>query len=77
MINRIIGERMKMLRQSLHLSQTEFAHRIPGKVGYAYIGKIERGHQYPSIKMLERVAESYGVPISYFFKLQSAHDILS
>lgn len=68
MINRIIGERMKMLRKSLKLSQKQFAHHISGKVDYSYIGKIERGKQYPSIKFLEKVAWNYGVMVSYFFQ---------
>jgi len=67
MINIIISQRMKMLRKSLNLTQKQFAHYVPGKVDYTYIGKIERGKQYPSIKMLEKVALSYGVPVSYFF----------
>lgn len=77
MINRIIGKRMKMLRKSLNLSQKEFAHYISGKVDYTYIGKIERGKQYPSIKMLERIAHSYGVMVSYFFQAnnQSAREV--
>ena len=67
MINRIIGKRMRMLRKSLNLTQKQFAHYISGQVDQAYIGKIERGHQYPSIKMLEKIAKSYGVSINYFF----------
>lgn len=67
MINKIIGERMKMLRKSLNLTQKQFAHYIQGKVDYSYIGKIERGHQYPSIKFLEKVARRYGVMVTYFF----------
>lgn len=68
MINKIIGERMKMLRKSLNLTQKQFAYYIPGKVDYSYIGKIERGHQYPSIKFLEKVARNYGVMVGYFLQ---------
>ena len=63
----ILGERVKKLRKSLGLSQKEFAQRIDGKVDYTYIGKIERGDQYPSLKLLERIGTAYNVPLGYFF----------
>lgn len=63
-----IGEQLKKLRKSWDLTQTEFARRLPGECDYTYIGKIERGHQYPSIKFLEKIAETYSVPLSYFFE---------
>jgi len=31
----------------LDLTQKEFAERVPGKVDYTYIGRMERGEQYP------------------------------
>lgn len=61
-----IGQRLKKLRKSWDLTQTEFARRIPGN--YTHIGKIERGQQYPSIKFLEKVTRTYSVPLSYFFE---------
>lgn len=63
-----IGERLKSLRKKLGLTQKEFANRIKGKVDYTYIGKVERGEQYPSVKMLERIGKSFSVPLSYFFE---------
>jgi len=63
-----LGERLKTLRKRLGLTQKEFAQRVPGKVDLTYIGTIERGNQYPSIKMLERIGKAYSVPVSYFFE---------
>jgi len=63
-----LGERVKKLRKTLGLTQTEFANRVPGKIDYTYIGKIERGHQYPSLKLLERIGATFSKPMSYFFK---------
>jgi len=34
----------------LDLTQKEFAERVPGKVDYTYIGRMERGEQYPHPK---------------------------
>ena len=63
-----LGERVKTLRSRLGLTQNQFAARVDGKLDYTYIGKIERGHQYPSLKMLEKIGKAYSVPISYFFE---------
>lgn len=60
-----IGKRLRELRKALGLTQKEFASRV--KVDCSHIGKIERGHQYPSLKFLERIREAYDVPLGYFF----------
>ena len=63
-----LGERIRKLRKRLGLTQKEFAGRVVGKVDYTYIGRMERGEQYPSIKMLERIGRAFSVPLSYFFQ---------
>ena len=62
-----LGQQVKKLRKGLKLTQKEFAGRIPGRVDNTYIGKIERGRQLPSLKLVERAARAYGVPVLYFF----------
>ena len=56
-----IGERMKKIRKRLGLTQKEFAGRVVGKVDYTYIGRMERGEQYPSLKMLEKTGKAFFV----------------
>jgi len=63
-----LGERIRKLRKRLDLTQKEFAGRVVGKVDYTYIGRMERGEQYPSLKMLERIGRAFSVPLSYFFE---------
>jgi len=63
-----IGKSIRRLRKRLGLTQKEFAGRVAGKVDYTYIGKMERGEQYPSLKMLERIGKAFSVPLSYFFE---------
>jgi len=63
-----VGQRVKKLRKSLGLTQKQFASWVPGKVDHTYIGKIERGYQYPSLKLLEKIGRTYHVPLSYFFE---------
>ena len=63
-----LGERIRGLRKKLDLTQKEFAGRVVGKVDYTYIGRMERGEQYPSLKMLEKIGKAFSVPLSYFFE---------
>lgn len=62
-----IGRKLRELRQRRGLTQKELALRTRGKVDYSYIGKIERGEQLPSLKMLIRLGESLAVPLGDFF----------
>lgn len=71
-----VGKKLKELRKKLGLTQKEFAARILGKVDYSYIGKVEREEQYPSLKMLERIAKSFSVPLSYFFEDYNDRNLL-
>lgn len=66
-----LGKRLKELRKKLGLTQKEFALRIPGRVDYTYIGRIERGQQLPSLKFLRRISQAFGVPLGYFFEKET------
>ena len=72
-----VGERLRKLRKNLGLTQMEFAQRLLGKVDYTYIGKIERGYQYPSIKILKKIAKAYSVPLGYFFDYKMPSELLN
>lgn len=63
-----IGERVKTLRKRLGLTQKEFTAKIPGKGDHTYIGKIERDDQYPSIKFLKMIGDTFNKPLGYFFQ---------
>ena len=67
-IQQAIGQTLRALRQQKGLTQKELASKIPGEVDYSYIGKIERGEQLPSLKMLERLSDALAVPFSSFFQ---------
>ena len=51
-----------------NLTQKGLANKIVGKVDYTYIGKIERGEQLPSLKVLKKVSEALAIPLAYFFQ---------
>jgi len=63
-----IGKRLKKLRMDKGLTQKALAAKVKGGVDYTYIGKIERGKQLPSLKVLLSICETLSVPINYFFR---------
>jgi transcriptional regulator with XRE-family HTH domain len=67
-VQQAIGQTLRALRQREGLTQKELASKIQGEVDYSYIGKIERGEQRPSLKMLERLSHALAVPFSSFFR---------
>lgn len=62
-----IGGRLKRLRMEKGLTQKELAARVSGGLDYTYIGKIERGEQLPSLKILIKISEALTVPVASFF----------
>lgn len=66
-----IGKRVKKLRLAKGLTQKEFAASVRGGLDYTYIGKIERGEQLPSLKILMKISEALSVPVGSFFQEES------
>ncbi len=62
-----IGSRLKKMRMEKSLTQKELAAMVSGGLDYTYIGKIERGEQLPSLKILIRISEALTVPVASFF----------
>jgi transcriptional regulator with XRE-family HTH domain len=67
-VQQAIAQTLRALRQLKGLTQKELASKLRGEVDYSYIGKIERGEQLPSLKMLVRLSNALGVPLSSFFQ---------
>ncbi|MFQ5900961.1 MAG: helix-turn-helix domain-containing protein [Thermodesulfobacteriota bacterium] len=62
-----IGKKLKRIRKERGITQKVLAEKIEGKIDYTYIGKIERGEQLPSLKMLKKIGDALSIPLSYFF----------
>jgi transcriptional regulator with XRE-family HTH domain len=62
-----IGLILRRLRQMHRLTQKGLAQQVAGGMEATYIGKIERGEQLPSLKVLLRLSSALGVTISTFF----------
>ena len=67
-----IGKRLRRLRTEKKFTQKELAARISGGIDYTYIGKIERGEQLPSLKILLKISETLAVPVDSFFRDEAA-----
>src|SRR6266545_23751 len=63
-----IGRRLKRARMEKGLTQKELAAKVAGGLDYTYIGKIERGEQLPSLKILLKISEALSVAVGYFFQ---------
>ena len=71
-----IGQRLRRIRRMRNLTQKELANNIVGKVDYTYIGKIERGEQLPSLKVLKKISEALAIPLAYFFQEEALSHLL-
>ena len=60
----ILGEKFKLQRKKLGLSQKSLAEGICEQ---SQISKIERGHFIPSADLLFKLSQRLEVPLDYFF----------
>lgn len=64
-LEKVIGQKIREVRHSSHLTQEAFAEEI--QVHPSYIGPMEKGRKRPSIRTLIRISERFTVPIYEFF----------
>lgn len=58
----VLGQRVKKLRKSKKLTQVDLAVAIG--ISPSYIGAIEQGVRWPSLKTLKKIAKTLGVKTS-------------
>lgn len=68
-----LGERVRALRMSQHLSQTELSKRIG--VTNALISAIEKGERSPSLETLIKLARQFKVSTDYLLGIKSKEPI--
>ena len=61
-----LGSTIKRLREQKNLTQEQLAEKAD--IHTSYIGQIERGMRYPSLKILFKIADSLNVKIIDLFK---------
>ena len=66
MINKSVGQKIRLLRENQGLSQIELA----GKIGVSFqqVQKYEKGRTDISVSRLKQIADAMGVPINAFFE---------
>ena len=69
MNNYSIGDRIRNLRLSKHLSQEKVALRAC--ITTAYLGQIERGEKNPTVKLVGKIANVLEISLSELFSNQS------
>ena len=61
-----LGMRIKYLRQKLHWSQEDLA--LNANINKNYISDLENGRRNPSLEILERIANAFGISLAELFK---------
>jgi len=55
----VLSENVRFYRKKTGLSQLKMAYQI--EIAPSYLAEIERGKQYPSLKILEKLANYFGI----------------
>lgn len=61
----VIGERIRVIRESKKLSQGEIQKRTG--LLRCYISRVEHGHTVPTVETVEKIARAVDVPLYRFF----------
>lgn len=65
------GERVRLRREELGLSQEEFAFQ--SGIHRTYVSGVERGVRNPSLTMVERIAKGLDMSFSELLDCQNRH----
>ena len=68
-LRHILSENLKRLRKQNKISQNQLAERINSAANY--ISKIESEKQFPSIEMLEKIAEALSCDTLDLFSIKN------
>lgn len=60
-----VGERIRILRDALEMSQTDFAKQAG--LARAAVATWERGAQRPGIALAQKITDRYGVTLDWLF----------
>jgi transcriptional regulator with XRE-family HTH domain len=60
-----IGSKLRELREAKNLSQGDIEHRTG--LRRAYISRVERGHNVPTVETLEKYANALEIPLYRLF----------
>ncbi len=72
-IYKIIGKRVKMLRERHDYSQEEVAHAL-GYKSRVTVSKIENGDYTVNADMLEKLSKLFHIPVNEFLQLSESEE---
>jgi transcriptional regulator with XRE-family HTH domain len=58
----MLGEALRLIRVYHDLKQKEAAELL--RVSTSYLSEIEKGHKVPSLEIVQRYADQFGLPLS-------------
>ena len=65
MLNYNIGKRIRHLRTELRISQEQLA--LCAEITPAYLGQIERSEKNPTVRVIAKISDIFGMTLSEFF----------
>jgi transcriptional regulator with XRE-family HTH domain/uncharacterized cupin superfamily protein len=65
---RVIGEKLRAVRQERRMSLRELAEKA--SISASMLSQIETGKAYPSVRSIYSIAAALGLPVDYFFPEQ-------
>ena len=73
-ILKIVGKRIKNLRESKGLSQVDLVGKMQGEIGPTNISRIESGRTNPTVYTLFRIAEALEVNPKELLDVETSTD---
>lgn len=58
----MLGEALRLIRVYHDLKQKDVAERL--KISPTYLSEIEKGHKTPTLDVIQRYSDSFGLPVS-------------
>lgn len=62
---KVLGQRIQKARKQKGLLQVDLAVRVG--ISSSYVGSIEQGLRYPSLKILQKMAKTLGMDVKDLF----------
>lgn len=58
----MLGEALRLIRVYHDLKQKQVAERLD--ISTSYLSEIEKGHKMPSLELVQRYSDAFGIPVS-------------